>query len=225
MVYSTAKQFIYLTPRSLGCLPMTGPIPVQGSSEQEKQYLKDYSAALSKALGSTDEIVDPLRCLVHTDISLADEVWSRCLKAAWVTFTDGRRADFAVVARSLLSKPWHSKALNFPPLMQGSHNVRLLSFSAGWEAVVWMYPWGCLDGTSVSVLMSLGFFYGTAVYRFLVYVLVTFPANMDVCVAGECCSELASSDSRPSAAASASCGYAGGPCRGFQRLARGHPGL
>lgn len=115
----------------LGSLSTTGPNPVQGSSEQERQCLKDYSAALSKALSSTDEIVDPLRCLVHTDVSLADEVWSRGLKAAWATFTDQRRGEFARVAGVLLSKPWHSKALNFPPLMQGSHNVRLFFFSEG----------------------------------------------------------------------------------------------
>lgn len=177
MVYSTAKQLIYLAPLTPEALAvdqsMTGPIPVQGSSEQERQCLKDYSAVLSKALGSTDEIVDPLRCLVHIDVSLADEVWSRGLKAAWVTFTDTRRADFAAVARSLLSKPWHSKALNFPPLMQGSHNVRLFLLFRG-------VGWGGVGGSRsdvicvdfVSVLMSLRFSMIHEYINFVLYFLV-----------------------------------------------------
>lgn len=73
-------------------------------------------------------MVDPLRGLLHADVTIADEVWTRTLKVAWATFTDARRAEFAGVAGALLAKPWHTKAMNLPPLMQGSHSVSLV----GW---------------------------------------------------------------------------------------------
>ncbi|CAN0442578.1 unnamed protein product, partial [Hapterophycus canaliculatus] len=71
-------------------------------------------------------VVDPLRGLLHADVTIADEVWTRTLELAWSTFSDRRRAEFAGVAGSLLAKPWHTKAMNLPPLMQGSHSVNVI---------------------------------------------------------------------------------------------------
>lgn len=73
------------------------------------------------------EVIDPLRDLIHADVSLADEVWSLTLKAAWASFPDRRRGEFAATAGALLAKPWHTKSMNLPPLMQGAHSVSFLS--------------------------------------------------------------------------------------------------
>lgn len=74
-------------------------------------------------MAGATEVVDPLRGLLHADVTIADEVWARTLEVAWATFSDRKRAEFSGVAGSLLAKPWHTKAMNLPPLMQGSHSV------------------------------------------------------------------------------------------------------
>lgn len=74
-------------------------------------------------------MVDPLRGLLHADVTIADEVWTRTLEVAWATFSDRKRAEFSGVASSLLAKPWHTKAMNLPPLMQGSHSVSTVCVS------------------------------------------------------------------------------------------------
>lgn len=80
------------------------------------------------ATGGVSEVIDPLRGLLHADVTLADEVWTRTLAVAWSTFSDRRRAEFSGVAGALLAKPWHTKTMNLPPLMQGSHSVSWCSF-------------------------------------------------------------------------------------------------
>lgn len=98
-------------------------VSLEGATLEEQGILNDYTSALSRAIAGAGEVVDPLRGLLHADVTIADEVWTRTLKVAWATFSDARRAEFAGVAGSLLAKPWHTKAMNLPPLMQGSHSV------------------------------------------------------------------------------------------------------
>lgn len=90
---------------------------------QEQACLKAFSSALANAVGGAAEVINPLRGLLHADVLLADEIWTRTLTGAWATFTNRRKAEFAGVAGALLAKPWHTKAMNLPPLMQGSHSV------------------------------------------------------------------------------------------------------
>ncbi|CAM9449609.1 unnamed protein product, partial [Laminaria digitata] len=98
----------------------------------EDKCLRPFSAAGGGggggggATGGVNEVIDPLRGLLHADVTLADEVWTRTLTVAWSTFSDRRRAEFSGVAGALLAKPWHTKALNLPPLMQGSHSVNVI---------------------------------------------------------------------------------------------------
>lgn len=68
-------------------------------------------------------MVEPLRGLIHADVTLADEVWARTLKAAWVSFPERRRVEFVGAAGALLAKPWHTKSMNVPPLVQGAQSV------------------------------------------------------------------------------------------------------
>lgn len=103
--------------------PTAAPPALPGGTPEEQDCLTAYALALSKATGGVSEVLDPLRGLLHADVTLADEVWTRALTVAWSTFTERRRVEFAGVAGSLLAKPWHTKAMNFPPLMQGSPSV------------------------------------------------------------------------------------------------------
>lgn len=95
-------------------------------TSEEEECLTAYTSALSGAIAGAAEVVDPLRGLLHADVTIADEVWTRTLEVAWATFSDKKRAEFSMVAGSLLAKPWHTKAMNLPPLMQGSHSVSIL---------------------------------------------------------------------------------------------------
>ena len=100
-------------------------VSLQGTrlTSEEQECLTAYTSALSGAITGAKEMVDPLRGLLHADVTIADEVWSRTLEVAWATFSDRKRVEFSGVAGSLLAKPWHTKAMNLPPLMQGSHSV------------------------------------------------------------------------------------------------------
>lgn len=70
-------------------------LSLQGATSEEQDCLATYRSALAKATGGAEEVVDPLRGLLHADVTIADEVWARTLKVAWATFSDRRRVDFA----------------------------------------------------------------------------------------------------------------------------------
>lgn len=109
------------TPVALIASPASSSLP--GGSAEEQACLNVYATTLQQASGWAGEVVDPLRGLIHADVTLADEVWVLTLKAAWAAFPDRRRAEFSGTAGALLAKPWHAKTMNLPPLMQGSHSV------------------------------------------------------------------------------------------------------
>lgn len=103
-------------------------VSLQGArlTSDEQDCLTAYTSALSGAIAGAAQVVNPLRGLLHADVTIADEVWTRTLEVAWATFSDRKRAEFSGVAGSLLAKPWHTKAMNLPPLMQGSHSVSIV---------------------------------------------------------------------------------------------------
>lgn len=111
-----------------------------GGTSEEQECLRTYAKALARATSGVREVVEPLRGLVHADVGLADEVWSRTLKVAWVSFPERRRAEFVGAAGALLAKPWHTKAMNMPAMAQGPHSVS----GSGRTAAV---SWGFLRGT------------------------------------------------------------------------------
>lgn len=104
---------------------------------EEQGCLTAYTSTLSGAIAGAAEVVDPLRGLLHADVTIADEVWTRTLEVAWATFSDRNRAEFSGVAGSLLAKPWHTKAMNLPPLMQGSHSVSAVFR----DSFCWCFNW------------------------------------------------------------------------------------
>lgn len=112
-------------------VPLTDSVPVlHGGSAEEQSCLRSYATAVTQALSGTREMIEPLRGLIHADVSLADEVWARTLKAAWVSFPERRRVEFVGAAGALLVKPWHTKSMNLPPLVQGVQSVSRVASSA-----------------------------------------------------------------------------------------------